>query len=162
MGRAILLLGMLGSATYACGTLDREPNDDYNGLRNQRAISVSSSDAGACEAIDAGACSVSFSNVIMPLFEATGCWTGCHFDTYDPRMKKDDLFTWNSLRKHVHPTLKKPYINACSTDLNASYIVANLKGEMGAGERMPRGPLPYTPEQIQKVEDWVRCGAPFN
>jgi hypothetical protein len=152
----------LAALMLACSSLDKDPSLDYNGLRNRQPIKIPQAVDG-CEPIDAGACSVSFRDQIMPLFDKGACWNGCHFDLYDPRMKKDDpLFTWDSLRKHVNSTLKKQYINPCSKDPSASYIVDNLKGT--AGELMPRGSsdTKYSDAEVATFSEWVSCGAPYN
>jgi hypothetical protein len=161
---SIVLILPAAAAAYACGSLDKEPNDDYNGLRNQSPISVlESTDSGVCAPIDAGKCLVSFKDDIAPLFDEGACWSSsCHGEKYLPKMKKDDLqATWESLRRHINPTFKKPYINACTIDPDASYIVDNLNGAQTGGLQMPQG-LTFVPQKVEKFSQWVACGAPFN
>jgi hypothetical protein len=150
------------AAAYACSSLDREPNSEYRGLKGIEPINVvEPSDAGLCTPVDAGACSVSYKADIEPMFVESNCASPlCHLDTYQPRMNNaDSMGTWENLRRHSSGSLKKSYINPCSTDPDASYIVDNLKGN--AGQQMPPG-LPRTPQTIDKVAQWAACGAPFN
>jgi hypothetical protein len=158
---SFVLIFPTAAAAYACGSLDKEPNDDYNGLQGKQPVNVlENGDSGLCAPIDAGACSVSYRDQIEPIFAEASCATkNCHLDTYQPRMNTDSKATWENLRRHVSPTLKKPYVNSCTTDPTASYIVDNLKGT--AGTSMPPG-LARTPASVDVVAQWVACGAPFN
>jgi hypothetical protein len=123
-------------------------------------------DAGKTCAAASG-CRVSYQKDITPIFEQA-CSTGsCHGNTYEPKMpSKDEKLTWTNLSKfRSRAGSMLPYINACSKDPNDSYILDNLGYDKTrpteAGQRMPLGP-PLSKDQIKRVEEWVRCGAPFN
>ncbi len=42
---------------------------------------------------------------------------------------------------------------------DGSYLISKVKGT-GSGTRMPIGMDPLTPEEIQRIVDWVAAGAP--
>lgn len=100
-------------------------------------------------------CAVRWS-AIFPKTQATGAWkcasAGCHFDTNKPILSgnPDAKKTWDIFRAHKS-TDGVPYINPCSKDPAASYIVANLQGKKGT--LMPlTGAL--QPSEIADVETW--------
>ena len=57
----------------------------------------------------------------------------------------------------------KRYINQCSTDATASYIVCNMQanGDKNCGLHMPTGGQ-ISADALAKFKTWVECGAPEN
>jgi hypothetical protein len=62
-----------------------------------------------------------------------------------------------SLTAHVLNGL--PYVNPCATDPSQSSIMCNLQGSCGS--LMPPGGG-IAPEDLAKIDAWLRCGAPDN
>jgi hypothetical protein len=58
-----------------------------------------------------------------------------------------------------------PYINACSTDPNASSITCNFNGSCPPTMPQSDGPIVSSPPSEASLRDlntWLKCGAPFN
>jgi hypothetical protein len=77
---------------------------------------------------------------------------------------KEPKQTWQNLAQKTNPK-GLPYINPCSKDPNDSYILDNLGYEKARKEHvgltMPPGEL-LSQRELQVIEKWVRCGAPYN
>ncbi|MEO7113857.1 MAG: hypothetical protein ABI183_25680 [Polyangiaceae bacterium] len=132
---------------------------------------------GGVSALEGGTCAVHFADTIFTKYmSATGTWkcadTNCHgpqgsagtstnaptIDGMDPRKAYVALAQFTGINA-------EPYINGCSTNPGASAMDCNLNGacsptmpQSGAGVSPP-GP---TPQEIEDVETWLKCGAPFN
>jgi hypothetical protein len=136
-------------------------------------------DAGL-SAVEGGSCTVSFQQTIFTKYmSATGTWkctdSNCHgpsgsagTSTNAPTIDgTDPLKAYTALAQFTtFPGQNSaPYINACSTDPTASVLDCNLNGacspkmpQSGAGVSVP-GP---TAQEIEDVETWLKCGAPYN
>jgi hypothetical protein len=158
-----------GVALYACGSLDSDPNYGYNALNGKSAPVVvpPAGSSSACKPIDAGTCPVKYAE-ITEIFKAgasvqKNCFN-CHTRDSPPKMIEDDASaTWESLRNQIGSSRKVPYINPCSQDPDASYILDNVSGsstERG-GQGMPKG-TQLAPDEVDKIRTWVQCGAPLN
>lgn len=177
--RLALALVTLGVSSAAACDLESDSNlGDPSGLKSTNlpspdASTTMSGDAGGlCNGagpVDGGTCQIKFGADIWPLMAATGTWacadSNCHGGTsqspaiHDPASAYTNLAAW-------HSTGGRPYINPCSTDVDASAFVCNLEGACGA-QAMPipdstKGRGPATPTDIGKVVTWLQCGSPNN
>ena len=148
------------------------PTPDYGppgGLRGKAfvddagALADSGPAAPACtpdKVVDGGACAVSWSGFVLPLLQGERCMV-CHANQ-PPTFSSDVNTTYADFRDTVKLKASAlPYINPCSTDPAASTLVGNLRGT--AGKIMPPAPqAPTAAGDIDKVETWVKCGAPKN
>jgi hypothetical protein len=108
-------------------------------------------------------CAVKWSVDLFPKMQTApwACSTaGCHGgDTTPPKFTTDTAKgTWDALRKWKGGAGKN-YINPCSKDPAASFIVGNFKGLEGK-QQMPTSGA--SAEDIAKLETWVKCGSPLN
>lgn len=160
-----VLLIATGALTFvwACGSLDEAPKEGFNSLSDKKNPTVTKPVTTQCTIPDAGACDVTYSKDVAPLFEKGACWSGgCHGGSQPPIMKAEDLtLTWCNLKDFNGGAAlgSRTYINPSSKDPKDSYIVGNLKYEEGSN--MPKG-LQLSATDIATVETWVKCGAPFN
>jgi hypothetical protein len=112
-------------------------------------------------------CPVSFKTDIYPKMTANGIWkcasgNTCHgaqqapkIDASTPQAVVDSLKTYQ-ISGNPHP-----YINVGSNDPTQSTFECNVTGGCGAG--MPQNPgAPLTPDEVCKIDMWLRCGAPTN
>jgi hypothetical protein len=118
--------------------------------------------------VDAGPCSVSYTNDIWPKMQST--WhcsdAKCHGGTtYQPQLDSADNAYDNMMAYKVGGT--KPYINPCSTDADASAFVCNISSTFCGTAQMPfpdstlgSGPMSGADQGL--VTTWVQCGAPKN
>jgi hypothetical protein len=112
-------------------------------------------------------CAVSFKTDLHPLM-LNGAWkcgtANCHqVGATEPPIASDPGAAYTALV--ARRTGGKPYFNPNSTDPAQSTFLCNLKGEAGCGTKMPivgTGATAPTPEELTKVETWVKCGAPNN
>jgi hypothetical protein len=113
-----------------------------------------------------GACVVSWSKDIYPNIKADGAWacasTKCHGGSQAPKIDATTPQTaYDSLKSYMMGGNPFPYVNPGSADPSQSTILCNLQGT--CGNRMPIAPgTPLTPEELCKVDAWVRCSAPSN
>ena len=109
----------------------------------------------------AAKCGVSFSTDVMQVFVHTGCTAnGCHKGNFnDPPMDASSpSSTYKSLTNFTLSN-GKPYVAVGNTNPKASMIFCNLRNQCGAG--MPiGGKLDST--QLDVIDTWLACGAPFN
>jgi hypothetical protein len=119
-------------------------------------------------AVDAGACSVSYSGMIWPKMQGT--WhcsdATCHGGTsYQPKLDTAQDAYDNLMAYKISG---KPYIDPCSTDPDASAFVCNVQSPFTCGlGQMPfpnatLGSGPMSSGDVSLVQTWVQCGAPNN
>lgn len=115
--------------------------------------------------LDGGPCTVSFANDVLPAFGRSTCATpGCHGGVTPanlPRVEPSEApAMWTEFAGF---TLSdgKPYINPCSKDKTQSAIGCNLYANGACGVHMPIGGQ-LDQADIDKIEQWVECGAPNN
>ena len=118
--------------------------------------------------LDGGPCTVSFKNDVLPALGRSTCTqTSCHGGTTPPsppRIEPSDApAMWPLFASFKMNTGGLPYINPCSTDKTKSGIACNLYATGYCGVQMPLGGTPATPQaDIDKIEQWIACGAPNN
>jgi len=114
---------------------------------------------------EAGACSVSFANDIMPkLIESCGSAT-CHATPAGAAPQMDRASAVNTYANFIKQKAigGKPYIDICTTDKTASGIACNIAGTP-CGTGMPlggAGSLATSP-LATSIDTWLTCGAPNN
>jgi hypothetical protein len=166
---------VLVPVVVACGSEDDTRYGGPTGLTGRRVAPISGTAApastGPTSACDAGACSVSFQQTIFAKYmAASGTWkcadSSCHGagSSQEPSIDGTNAqAAYNSLTTYTQ-LQGEPYIAACVTDPTASAIDCNLKGvcsqmpQAGAGVNAAQP----TPAELQDLETWLTCGAPFN
>jgi hypothetical protein len=145
-----------------------------NGLKNAKPPSVLAPTDGAAPAVDmtcdTSACTVSWMNDIFPNMKSTGPWQcanaqNCHGATQAPHITDDDPSTsYSNLVNYVVMGTSKRYVQPCTPgNLSESGILCNLASPATCGAAMPiNGGMILSPDQLQKITDWVKCGAPNN
>jgi hypothetical protein len=163
--------------SVACGSEDDTRYGGPAGLSGKRvppissgtSSSVSSGPPTACA--DAGVCAVSFQQTIFAKYmAASGTWkcadSSCHgagssqapsIDGTNAQAAYDSLTTYTQLQG-------EPYIAACATDPTASAIECNLKGSCSQMPQTGGGVNAAQPTaaELQDLDTWLTCGAPFN
>jgi hypothetical protein len=109
---------------------------------------------------------VSFKNQIMPTLQVGkgGCaeTKSCHGGGVPPKITTDANETYTSLAAWTG-TGNTNYINPCVKDKTKGAFAANLRGDQGAGTKMPLPPgLPLAQADIDNIDKWQADGAPNN
>ena len=178
LGFALLTFAAAGASVGAGCDLETDSKlGDPSGLNHLNlpspdASSVTAGDAGGlCNGagpIDGGTCQIKFSADIWPLMAATGTWacadSNCHGGTAINPFMMDQSSAYTNLA--AYKIGGKPYIDPCSTDVDASSFVCNLEGACGT-QAMPipdstKGRGPAAAGDIGKVVTWLQCGSPNN
>jgi hypothetical protein len=162
-------------AVIACGSEDDTRYGGPAGLSGKRVAPIPGTPAASgtapSSACDAGACAVSFQQTIFAKYmAASGTWkcadSSCHGagSSQDPSIDGTNAqAAYNSLTAYTE-LQGEPYIAACATDPSASAIDCNLKGacsqmpQAGAGVNAAQP----TAAELQDLDTWLACGAPFN
>jgi hypothetical protein len=117
---------------------------------------------------DTSACTVHWSTDIFPYMKSTGpgqCagQAPCHGAGQKPIMTDDDsTATYNSLVGYAFKSPAQRYVQPCA-DPSESGILCNLATPGSCGSPMPiNGAASPSMDQMQKIMDWVKCGAPNN
>jgi hypothetical protein len=179
-------------AAVACGSEDDTRYGGPTGLEGRKVPPQSTTNSavnvgapapctdGGLSAQEGGTCAVSFQQTIYAKYmSATGTWkctdSNCHGPSGSagtsvnaPTIDATQAFNAYSALAQFNTFPGQgslPYINACSTDPSQSVMDANLNGQAsptmpqsGAGVSVP-GP---TPQEIEDLETWLKCGAPYN
>jgi hypothetical protein len=117
-----------------------------------------------------GTCAVSFkTDILANIFAGAQCsQTTCHGGLSPaslPRVDTNDapgMWTEFAAFKLSNGKL---FINPCSTDPAQSMISVNVNGNAPAGDRgvlMPQNTTGLSTDQVNKISDWQKCGAPNN
>jgi hypothetical protein len=163
-------------ALVACDLQADTKYGPHSGLSKDNLPTPPPAEAGAIDAaglcngqgpIDAGACSVSYTNDIWPKMSGTWHCTDakCHGGTsYQPQLADPDNAYLNLLGYTISG---KPYVNPCSTDPDASAFVCNIVSPACGTGQMPfpdntLGSGPMSSGDVGTVTTWVQCGAPKN
>ena len=173
-----------GVATlFACSDAGTTTYGDPSGLRSQNLPGEGGTEAVICGdggsgdggggggGGGGGACAISFKTDIYPNMIATGPWkcasTGtCHGGTSSPKIDPTSPQTViDSLKGYMNIKVNGvavPYINTDGgKDPNGSAFECNVTGQCGNG--MPLAPgTSLTPDQVCRIDAWLRCGAPNN
>ena len=183
----LAIAAALLSPTVSCSAADSPNYGPPGGLTGKKlplpmggTIGSGAADAASsATAVDGGSdatdgagvvCSVSWANDIFPAMAATGAWrcadTSCHGGFQSPKMSADPAVTYASLASYTLALApqKLRYIMPGATDPAQSGIECNLAGT-SCGNQMPlttTGARLPTAQDVQKVDAWVRCGAPDN
>ena len=88
---------------------------------------------------------VSFSGDLQPIFDRECTTSGCHDGSHDPNLLPG--FSYNSL-------VNGGFVNTAIPEKSTIYTI------LSTGSMPPTGKLP--PDEIQKVLDWIKLGAPNN
>jgi len=172
----MVLLLSLGAVVAACDIEADTKYGPHSGLSKDNLPNPPPQEAGAIDAsglcngqgpIDAGPCTVSYTNDIWPKMSGTWHCTDakCHGGTaYQPQLADQDNAYLNLLAYMISG---KPYINPCSTDPDASTFVCNVISPACGAAQMPfpdntLGSGPMSSGDIGTVTTWVQCGAPKN
>jgi hypothetical protein len=136
---------------------------------------------GGLSALEGGACAVSFQTTIWGKYmSATGTWkcadANCHgpsgsagTSTNPPTIDGTPNGAMNAYvalaQYRTFPGQTIPYINACSSDPTQSVMDCNLNA--ACTPAMPQAGAGVTPsaptaQEIEDLETWLKCGAPFN
>ena len=120
-----------------------------------------------CTPIDGGTCLIKWSTDLVPLMKDDGGWGcgkggSCHGGAASPPINANNpteaygqLRTYTGIRNQA-------YINPCSKDPNASTFTCNLTGAPNTcGSLMPKG-IATVATDMQKLDTWIKCGAPNN
>jgi hypothetical protein len=173
----------------ACGSEDATRYGGPLGLQGKKvppqSTATSTSTAGALapctdgglSAQEGGTCAVSFTNTIFAKYMvATGTWkcadTNCHgpqgsagTSTNAPTIDGTNAMNAYVALAQFTGLQGEPYINACTTDPGGSAMDCNLNGacsptmpQSGAGVASNGA----SAQEIEDVETWLKCGAPFN
>lgn len=152
----------------------RPPRPTLEGTLDAGSSSSSSGSQPACvkaggTLVDGGVCAVSFKTDILkimgtPAAPSVACTvTDCHGGktpnaqpAIEPGTPED---TYNVFQAFT--AAGKPYISPCETDPAKTSILCNLQAA-ACGSKMPKGGGQISPEDLKKIEDWVKCGAPNN
>lgn len=121
---------------------------------------------------DGGTCAVSFKTDVLGALTRANCATaGCHGGANPAQQPRIDPADPNSMYQEFQAFTVSTgaggkgaaplYINPCSTDPAQSGIVCNLSGTNTCGAKMPVG-ADIAAADLQKITDWVKCGAPNN
>jgi hypothetical protein len=114
---------------------------------------------------DTSMCTVKFSTDIFPYMQATGSGlcsaANCHGGSQAPLMSSDDpVSTYSSFLNYTVSGTSMRYVQPCA-DPSESGILCNLQSMCGSA--MPiNGGAAATTALIQKITDWLKCGAPNN
>jgi hypothetical protein len=123
--------------------------------------------AGGQLLADAGPCTVSFATDVLGAFgkSSPACsLPSCHGGATppnQPRIDPGDPSAMYTVFAAFKLSNGKPYISPCSTDPAESTISCNLAATGGCGSHMPQGGQ-LDPTDLQKIDDWVKCGSPNN
>lgn len=118
--------------------------------------------------VGGGACAVTFSKDVLGAFGLANCATAnCHGGAVprnEPRIEPSEAAgMWQEFQAFTIST-GKAYINPCSTDPTQSAMGCNVLADpssCGGGVHMPSGAqLPAG--AIDKINTWLKCGAPNN
>jgi hypothetical protein len=179
-------------AVIACGSEDDTRYGSPAGLTGKKVAPVETTTAspttgtlspctdGGLSALEGGAgCSVSFTTTIFGKYmAASGTWKCTDPNCHGPQgsagtsVNTPTIDGTNAFNAYAalagfttFPGQNIPYINGCSTDPTQSVMDCNLNGacsptmpQSGAGVSVA-GP---TPQEIEDMETWLKCGAPFN
>lgn len=119
--------------------------------------------------VDGGPCAVSFKTDILKIMgtaaapSAACSSTDCHGGKSPPAQPSiepgspDD--TYNGFQGFTAGG--RTYISPCETDPTKTSILCNLQAA-ACGSKMPKGGGQISAEDLKKIEDWVKCGAPNN
>ena len=88
---------------------------------------------------------VSFSGDLQPIFDRSCNTSGCHDGAHSPNLKPE--VSYNEL-------LNGGFVNTTIPEQSTIYTV------LQTGSMPPTGKLP--PDEIKKVLDWIKLGAPNN
>ena len=88
---------------------------------------------------------VSFSGDLQPIFDRECTTSGCHDGSHSPNLTAE--VSYNEL-------VNGGFVNTVIPDQSTLYV------ELQSGSMPPTGKLP--PDEIQKVLDWIKLGAPNN
>jgi hypothetical protein len=188
LGVALVFVGV-PVVVIACGSEDDTRYGGPAGLSGKKVAPVATVTAtgaagtlspctdGGLSALEGGTCAVSFQTTIWGKYMvATGTWkcsdTNCHgpqgsagTSTNAPTIDGTVALNAYTALAQFRGLQGEPYINACSTDPGASAMDCNINAactpampQSGAGVA-PAGP---TPQEIEDLETWLKCGAPFN
>lgn len=88
---------------------------------------------------------VSFSGDLQPIFDRSCNTSGCHDGAHDPNLLPEEAYS---------ALINGGFVNTSIPTESTIYVVLNT------GSMPPTGKLP--PDEIQKVLDWIKLGAPNN
>jgi hypothetical protein len=143
---------------------------DPNALRRDNLPGEGGAEAVTCDGGTVAAgdpCPVSFKTDIYPKMTANGPWkcasgSTCHGAQQVPKMDASTpQAIIDSLKAYQIAGNPHPYINVGSNDPTQSTIECNLTGQCGNPMPISPGTL-LTPDEVCKVDVWLRCGAPTN
>jgi hypothetical protein len=108
-------------------------------------------------------CDVNFQDDVIGVFDNNGCSAiACHGGPRPlnpPRIDgADPTETYQAIT--AYRISGKPYVMVGGTDPKASAIYCNFRGDCGT--RMPIGRDKLSSEDLQTIDEWLACGAPFN
>jgi hypothetical protein len=185
---ALVPLACSGALASACGATEEVKFGGPNALSKDKAPptpgdqggaggnGTGGSDAGSgglnCAA-DGAACTVKWKTEIYPMIKSGGAWAcsggnTCHNGVASPAISDTDPDQAYAQLRAFTGIRAKPYIN-CGGNPADSPILCNLT-QQGAGDTcgsvMPKWPdggrgAFGTPE-YQKLDTWIKCGAPNN
>src|SRR5262249_4945388 len=102
-----------------------------------------------------------------PSMTANGAWKcasggKCHGAQQAPTIDAATLQTViDSLKAYIIPGSARPYINQGVKDPTQSTFECNVTGQCGSGMPISPGEA-LTPEEVCKIDAWLRAGAPSN
>jgi len=166
----------IGAVVVACDLEVDTKYGPHSGLSKSNLPGPTPSEGGvsldggfACGTpVDAGTCTVSYANDIWPKISTV--WqcsnASCHGANIQPPTMLDNADdTYANLQ--VFKIGSIPYINPCSTDVDASSFVCNVSNPFCGTAQMPfpdntlqTGPM--STSDLNLVTTWVQCGAPKN
>lgn len=162
---AALLVALLG----ACGPDQGPPYGGANALQGVSAPLPTPKTVSCGTVVSDMNCSVKFNADILPVLK-TNCADVCHgAKNAPPPVLGDPLTAYANmdaqrLKNNTQDDKARRYINPCSKDSSASYMLCNLEKDgpdATCGSHMPVGStLPA--ETLAKVKTWLDCGAPNN
>lgn len=153
----------------------RPPRPTLEGASQDGGTSASSSGSTpACvkaggKVADGGPCAISFKSDILKIFgtaaaPSIACTsTDCHGGKNPPAQPAIEPGTpedtYNIFQGFTAGG--KPYVSPCETDPAKTSILCNVQAA-ACGSKMPKGGGQISAEDLKKIEDWAKCGAPNN
>lgn len=107
-------------------------------------------------------CAVSFKKDVLNVLSSTGCSSvQCHgAPTFVNQPNIDPAQSALTYKNLIAYEIDgRPYVAMGSKDPDDSSITCNLRGDCGT--RMPLGDK-LSGKQLDVIEEWLSCGAPFN
>jgi len=189
MRTVLTFVALAALAELTLAACSSEPNTNYgppNGLRNVVFPGGGTSppppppppppgDGGTADGGEGGvaACAVSWKTDIYPLMQTTGTWKcatagSCHNGGVQPAIDPTNATTtYNTLVAYTGVN-NLPYIAPNQTDPTKSTFECNISpAPATCSIIMPQvsatiGSMAATAAEIQKVDTWIKCGAPNN